>query len=60
MSDLMRWQSEDVDVCKPAEPLLAALKEADLTVDVKELYFLLICAEIWSEPLGLDQGQPMK
>jgi hypothetical protein len=38
MSDLMRWQDEDDDACEPAPSLLAALKEATLTVDVKELY----------------------
>ncbi len=39
MSDLMRWKGECNDVCEPAPSLLDALKEAALTVELKDLYF---------------------
>lgn len=38
MSDLVRWQDNGNGACEPEPSLLAALKEAALTVDVKELY----------------------
>ena len=38
MSDLMRWKDENNDVYEPAPSLLNALKEAELTVNLRELY----------------------
>jgi hypothetical protein len=39
MSDLIRWKDESNGVCEPAPSLLDALKEAALTVALRDLYF---------------------
>jgi hypothetical protein len=39
MSDLMRWDEDDGNACEPASSLLNALNEAELTVDLRNLYF---------------------